>query len=120
MSGGAPPDGADSGTMPQEPPQGIRQITPKQFAEILEVHFGVMASGIIATNPMMPPPVVWAVIAEAMGNVLSAATRGPDLKETLDLRGRFGDIVNRAIRHRHPAIAMTMPAMPAQPPANLT
>jgi hypothetical protein len=47
-----------------------------------------------------------------MGNVLSMATRNPDLKSMLEARTRVSDLVTKAIRKRYPAITMQMPDMP--------
>ena len=99
-------------------PAMSRQVTLSQLAGMLEAHFRVLSIGIQASNPMIPGDAIWAAIAEAMGNVLSGATQGPDLQQVLALRGRYGDIVNTAIRKRYPAITVPAPAM-LQLPANM-
>jgi len=109
----APADGSISppAVLPPVPgPNGIAQVTPKQFAELLESHFRIVAVGFSAANPMFPAPVLWTAIAEAFGNVLSGATQGPDIMSTLSIRQRFGEIVIEAIRSRYPAMAPANPA----------
>ena len=98
---------------PEAPAAGAAQnVTPQQLTDILEGFFRVTAFGIIASNPAIPQNVLWESIAGAMGNVLSMATRNPDLKSMLEARTRVSDLVTKAIRKRYPAITMQMPDMP--------
>lgn len=83
-----------------------REVTPKQLAEALEHHFRAVAVGLAVTNPIVPQQIMWDAIAEAMGNVLSGATQSQDIAASLKARGHLGDIVNRAIRGRYPAVMM--------------
>ena len=93
-------------------PGGPQNVTPQQLTGILEGFFRVTAFGIIAANPGIPQNVLWESIAGAMGNVLSMATRNPDLKSMLETRTRVCAIVTKAVRKRYPAISMQMPDMP--------
>ena len=84
---------------------GSGRVTLEQLAQMLEVHFRIVATGLAVSHPGIPPRAMWAAIAEAMGNVLSGATQGPDIQATVAARAQLGDIVNKAIRKRYPAIA---------------
>ena len=99
---------------PEPPAANSSRMTASQFASILETHFSVLAVGLVTSNQRVPPHVMWSAIAEAMGNVLSGATQSSDIKSTVEARGRLGDIVNKAIRQRYPAIS-SVPMPPAAP-----
>ena len=103
------PDGIEniSPAAPPAPAPGHR-ITREQLADVFENVFRITAFGIAATHPGAPADFLWDAIANAMGNVISGATQGPDIKATIEARGRLGDIFNQAVRKKYPAI--TSPA----------
>ena len=97
--------------MPENIQPAAQPMTPKQFADIIAGHFQAVAVGLTIMNPQVPRQLMLEIVAEAMGNVLSAITQSQDLAATIALRGKVQDIVAKAIRHRHPAITITQPGM---------
>lgn len=84
------------------PPQGTQQLTPDQFAVIIEAHLRVVVEGLAKVNPAVPLPVMGQCVANAMGRLLSCLTVSDDIKATIETRGRLGDIFNHSIRKAYP------------------
>jgi hypothetical protein len=83
------------------------QVSIEQITGVIESHFRVLSVGLVTCNPSVPSNIMWEAIAQAMGGVLSGATKSPDLASTMAARGHLSDIVAKAIRKRYPAMDMT-------------
>lgn len=86
--------------------QHPQQLAADQLAMACENFFRVTAFGLCATNPTLKPEVLWEAIAAGMGATLSLASKTPDVRTTLALRGRITEIIGKAIR-KYPAMDMT-------------
>jgi hypothetical protein len=95
------------------PPTMQVPATPERLAPIFEQHFRTTSFGLLMCNPTVSPQIMWEAIAVAMGCVLSEATASQDIAGSLAARGHLGDLVNKAIRKRHPILAT--PASGAAP-----
>ena len=86
-----------------------QHITVAAFTANVKAIFNVVAIGLSASNPGVPPALLMQVMAAAMGQVLSEATASSDIKATLDMRGKCADAFVAEIRKHVPALQHAAP-----------
>jgi hypothetical protein len=84
--------------------QDTKEMTGDAFADLLSSYIEVLAIGLAASNPSVPPPVLVPALASAMGRVLSKFTVSPDLTLRLRLRKDASEAFGAAIKKHVPAI----------------
>ena len=89
--------------MEETPKPGAQVVTVDQLAQIFEKHIQAVAVGLANCNPHVPHDIMWTCLATAMGRVLSAATQGTDISNTLAARQNACKIVNDAIKQAYPS-----------------
>ena len=83
-----------------------KQVTPEMLVAMFAGALRVTTHGLCSLNHMIPGNIMWDCIAQAMGVVLSEATKTPDVAQTIQVRNRVAKLVEENLKKHVPAMDM--------------